>query len=226
MMRPEEILRDVLRKWWIIVIAAIAAATVAYVATVSQPEEYTVSVRMMAVAEPPDYWLDLYAKNRLASYKDLINSWRFVSEALESANLDIDPGLAQSKLQLAHNAEANTVQIVVIDTDPARAADIANALAVAFVERNEEQNEAIVAQVRDIEERYAGRVEMLVLETATPPTTPSGPRVRVNTVAGGLLGALAGAVLVFLLLYRDDTLKSPPDLERYLGEPLLATVPD
>lgn len=226
MMRPEEILSRMLRWWWIVVIAALAAGLVAYIGTSAQPKEYTVSVRVMAVAEPPDYWMDLYAKNRLASYRDLIDNWSFINQALQEAgHEDIDPGLAQSKLQLGHNPDANTVQIVVVDTDPERAADIANALADAFIARNEKQNEQLIDQIADVEERVAGRVNMLALEEANPPTTPSGPRVRVNALAGTILGALAGITLAFYLVYRDDRIVDAEDLERYAGGPLLATIP-
>lgn len=226
MMRPEEILLEVVRRWWVIVIVAVVAAGVAYVGTARQDKTYTVSVRLMAIAEPPDYWMDLYAKNRLASYKDLINNWEFVNGALQAAELDIDPGLAQSKLQLGHNPDSNIVQIVVVDTEPQRAADIANALAAGFAARNEELNEQLIEQVIDLEERVPGRVNLLQLETANPPSEASGPRVRVNTLAAGILGAVVGLAIVLFLLYRDDTLKSPADLERYLGAPLLATVPE
>lgn len=225
MMRPEEILKRMLRWWWVIAIAAVAGGLVAYIGTASQPKEYTVSVRVMAVAEPPDYWLDLYAKNRLASYKDLINNWSFINQALQDAGHEIDPGLAQSKLQLGHNPDANTIQIVVVDTEPERAANIANALADAFVARNEQQNQQLVDQIEDIEERYAGRVNMLALEEANPPTVPSGPRVRVNALAGTILGGLAGVTLAFYLVYRDDRILDAGDLERYACGPLLATVP-
>lgn len=226
MMRPEELVVEVLRRWWIIVIAALVAAGVAYVGTAGQPKTYSVSVRMMAIAQPPDYYLDLYAKNRLASYRDLINNWQFISEALQEAGSDIDPGLAQSKLTLGHNPDSNIVQVVVNDTDPVRAAEIANALAEGFVQRNEEVNQQFIEQVAGEGNPYPGRVNLVMLETANPPDVPSGPRVMVNTVAAGILGAAAGLVIVFVLLYRDDTLKSPADVARYIDEPLLASVPE
>lgn len=225
-MRPEELIAGVLRRWWIIVIAAVVAAGVAYVGTASQPKTYSVSVRLMAIAQPPDYYLDLYAKNRLASYKDLINNWQFIQQALEEAGSDIAPGLAQSKLTLGHNPDSNIVQVVVNDTDPERAAEIANALAEGFVRRNEEMNEQLVERLTGEGNPYPGRVNMVMLGTANPPEVPSGPRVMVNTVAAGVLGATAGLVIVFGLLYRDDTLKSSADVERYLDEPLLATIPE
>jgi uncharacterized protein involved in exopolysaccharide biosynthesis len=226
MMRPEELLRAVLRRWWVILLAALVAAGVAYLGTSSQPKTYTVSVRLMAIASPPDYWMDLYAKNRLASYKDLINNWEFVRGALDTAGLAIDPGLAQSKLALGHNPETNTVQIVVTDTDPVRAAQIVNALAAQFVVQNERDNAQLTELVGSVEERYPGRVNLVQLEQANPPAVASAPRVRVNTLAGLVLGAAAGLVLVLALVYRDDTIRSAEEWRRYFGDPVLAEIPE
>jgi capsular polysaccharide biosynthesis protein len=225
MMRPEEIALALLRRWWIITLAALAAAGVAWAGTAAQENTYVVSTRIMAIAEPPDYWMDLYAKNRLASYRDLINNWDFVSEALQEAGSDIDPGVAQSKLALGHNPDSNIVQIVVTDTDPERAAIIANALADGFVRRNEAQNERLIPQQTTPQNQYPGRITMEKLETPSAPSDPSGPRVRVNTLAGGVLGALAGVLLAFGTLYFDDTLKNRRDLERYLGWPVIGSIP-
>jgi capsular polysaccharide biosynthesis protein len=225
-MRPEQLLGEVLRRWWILLLATLVAATVAYIGTANQDKTYTVSVRVMAIASPPDYWLDLYAKNRLASYKDLINNWNFVSRALTDAGLDIDPGLAQSKLSLGHNPDTNVIQIIATDTEPSRAADIVNALAAGFVRQNDLDNERFIAEVEEIEDVYPGRVNMVQLETANPPTTASGPRVRVNTLAGAVLGFAAGLLIVFGLIYLDDTLRSREEVVRYLQRPLLAVTPE
>lgn len=225
MMRPEEIALALLRRWWIVALAALVAGGVAYVGTASQDETYVVSTRIMAIAEPPDYYLDLYAKNRLASYKALINNWDFVSEALQEAGADIDPGLAQSKLTLGHNPDSNIVQIVVTDTDPERAATIANALADGFVRHNEAENERLVAERTLPLNPFPNRVVMEKLETPSAPTTPSGPRVKVNTLAGAVLGAVAGLMIAFGTIYFDDTLKTRRDLERYLEWPILGTIP-
>ena len=63
-MRPEEYLAILARRWWILVVAALVAGLVAFLYSNAQPRTYQVSVRLMAVAQPPDYWLDLYAKNK------------------------------------------------------------------------------------------------------------------------------------------------------------------
>jgi capsular polysaccharide biosynthesis protein len=223
--RPEEIAATVARRWWIIAIGVVVAALIGYLGTSTQPKTYTVSARIMAIADPPDYWLDLYAKNRLASYKDLISNWTFVSEALAATGSSIDPGLAQSTLALGHNPDANIVQIVSTDTDPQRAADIVNALADGFVARNDADNQRILERPRPVTAPLPGVVTMLKLDTPTAPSVASGPRVKVNTLAAAILGGVAGLIVVFATIYFDDTLKQPADLERYIGLPLLVLVP-
>ena len=225
MMRPEEIALALLRRWWIVALAALVAAGVAYAGTASQEKTYVVSTRVMAIAQPAEYWMDMYAKNRLASYRDLINNWDFVNQALQAAGSDIDPGLAQSKLSLGHNPDNNIVQIVVTDTDPERAAIIANALADEFVRHNEAETERIVAQQTSFQNPFPGRVTLEKLDTPSAPNMPSGPRVKVNTLAGGVLGAVAGALIAFGLVYFDDTIKTRRDLERYLEWPVIGTIP-
>jgi len=224
MMRPEEIAVAILRRSWIIVLAAVVAALVAFVGTGGETKTYTVNARLMAIADPPDYWVDLYAKNRLASYRDIISSWAFISAAMENADSDISPDVAASGLSVSHNPDANVVQITVNDTDPQRAADIANALADEFVRRSVEMNDALLARPRVENQTRPETVTIVKLDTPSAPSTPNASRRGVSTAAGGLAGALAGACIVFLLVYRDDTLKNRTDLERHLGLPLLATV--
>ncbi len=224
MMRPEEIALEIARRAWIIIIAAAVAALVAYAGTSREPKTYTVSSRLMAVAQPPDYWIDLYAKNRLASYRDLISTWTFIDQSLSDAGTDIPVEVAAPKVAVSHNPDANTVQIIVTDTDPQRAATIVNALADHFVKQNDAQNQEILSRPRPADQAPPAVVTVMKLDTPSAPTTPSGPRVKVNTLAGAVAGTLAGACIVFILIYRDDTLKSRADLERHLGLPVLASV--
>ncbi|MEZ4520152.1 MAG: Wzz/FepE/Etk N-terminal domain-containing protein [Thermomicrobiales bacterium] len=225
MMRLEELLPEILRRWWIVVLAALVAGSVGYILTSDETEQYTASSRIAANAEPADYWLDLYAKNRLAAYEPLINNYTFVQESLVEAGLTYDPSHAQQVLQVAHDAGRNTLTITVIDTNPVRAAEIANAVQAAFLRLNEDQNASLIARVERDPDVFASRIVLTALETANPPTEPNGSGNRTTTVAAALLGAIAGGVVIFLLLYRDDTLRSIRDLDRYVERPVLAIVP-
>lgn len=226
MMRLEELLPDLLRRWWIILLAAGVAGAVGYLAISSEPDEYSVSVRLVAVAEPADYWLDLYAKSRLASFEPLITNYAFVQQALADGGLDVDPAHAQRVMGVAHTANQNTLTITVVDAEPERAANIANALQFAFIRLNEEQNAALVERVERDEETFAPRVVLSSLETAGPPSDPVGRSTTTTSAAAALLGALAGGVVAVLLIYRDDALRKVEDIERHIGRPVLAVVPE
>jgi capsular polysaccharide biosynthesis protein len=225
--RPEEYLLIIARRWWLVVITVVVAAAVAFIYSSMQDETYETSARLMAIAEPPDYYTDLYAKNRLASYRDLIDNYDFVSDALQSANLDIDAGHAVGALSLGHNPDSNLVRVIATDTDPERAALIVNAVASQFVERTEVENEMI-------QEMYApedgtvyrgGIVRIVQLDTPSPPETPTGPRVRLNTAAAAVLGLVFGVLLTFGVAYVEDALRKPEDIERYLDLPTIGTIP-
>lgn len=225
-MRPEEYILIVLRRWWLVLLACLVAAGVGYAYTASKPKTYQVSARMMAIAQPPDYWLDLYAKNRLASYDDLINNWDFVSGALKQAKLSIDPGQAMGGLTVGHNPDANEVEIIKTDTDPQRAAAVVNALTDAFVAQSNQQNQQIASNYPPhTDGTKTGTVQIVKLETVSPPTTPIGPRIKLNTAAAAVLGFVFGVLLTFAVEYLDDTLRTEADVDRYLALPTIAAIP-
>jgi succinoglycan biosynthesis transport protein ExoP len=65
-----------------------------------------------------------------------------------------------------------------------------------------------------------------VLDNAVPPLEPSSPKKLLTLVSSGLFGLLLAVSSACFLERLDDTFKDPDDLERYLGLPSLALVPD
>jgi capsular polysaccharide biosynthesis protein len=228
-MRPEEYARIVLRRWWLIPAIAIVAAAVAFVVTNRQPRIYNSSTDLLAVAQPPDYWMDLYAKNRLASYKKIVTDNAIAQRAVEIGQLDrygLDAGAVMGKLAVAHDPDTNTVQIAASDTDPARAAAIVNAVAKAFIEDNDAQNARDAQQFAKSSGDPMSRVNIEQLYPATPAAQPSAPRPKLNAAAAAILGVALALVLIFALEYFDDTLRTAEDVRRYLDLPVLVGVPN
>ncbi|MBK9926032.1 MAG: polysaccharide biosynthesis tyrosine autokinase [Anaerolineales bacterium] len=62
------------------------------------------------------------------------------------------------------------------------------------------------------------------IEPATTPTLPIRPRPLMNTALAAVVGLMLAAMVVFLVEYMDDTLKTPDDVERFLGIPVLGFV--
>jgi capsular exopolysaccharide synthesis family protein len=64
-----------------------------------------------------------------------------------------------------------------------------------------------------------------VLDEAIPPLAPIKPRKRLNLMIGAVFGICLGLGAVFFLDYLDNTIRSPEDVEKYLGVSVLGVVP-
>jgi polysaccharide biosynthesis transport protein len=65
-----------------------------------------------------------------------------------------------------------------------------------------------------------------VIDKAEVPRRPSNPKVKQTILLGMFLGLVGGVGVACLREYLDHTLKSAEEVERYLGLPNLAVIPD
>lgn len=66
---------------------------------------------------------------------------------------------------------------------------------------------------------------LTILDRAIQPTAPIKPRKMLSLAFGSLLGMVLGLATVLFMDYLDNTVRSPEDIEQYLGLHLLAVVP-
>jgi polysaccharide biosynthesis transport protein len=71
-----------------------------------------------------------------------------------------------------------------------------------------------------------GESNVRIVDRALRPGGPFRPSLRRSATMGLGMGLFAGVGLVFLLHYMDRTIKSSEEVERLLGIPVLAVVPD
>ncbi len=94
-------------------------------------------------------------------------------------------------------------------------------------ESNQQLYEAVLKRVK--ETGVAGGLDannVRVVEEARPPGVPIRPRKVLNLVLSLLIGVVAGVGVAVAIEYFDTTLKSPDDVQRVLGLPVLGIVPD
>ena len=65
-----------------------------------------------------------------------------------------------------------------------------------------------------------------VLSLAAVPLKPAFPNLPLNLALGLVLSLVTSFSVAFFLEYWDDSLKNPEDVERYLGRPAFASVPE
>jgi len=106
------------------------------------------------------------------------------------------------------------VMTVTSNTEDAKlSAIIANAVADSF--------EDYLADVLETDE-----VKAKVINSAKTPTSASNAQVAKNIALGAALGLILSCGVIFLVFILNDKIRSPEDIERYLGLSVLGSIPE
>jgi len=91
---------------------------------------------------------------------------------------------------------------------------------------NQQLYEAVLKRLK--ETGVTGGLEtnnVSVIEEASVPRAPIRPRKTINLVVSVLVGLFVGVGVALTIEYFDTTVKTPDDVERYLGLPVIGIVP-
>ena len=72
--------------------------------------------------------------------------------------------------------------------------------------------------------RLENTPSIVQVEAASYPDGPIRPKPLNNTMLAGAVGLMLAAGIVFLIEYLDDTLKTPDDIQRHLGLPVIGYI--
>lgn len=155
---------------------------------------------------------DLQLGTQLASdYSVLLTSRPVLQETVENLDLKEGYGALRSHISVVNPADTRILEITVTDPDPEMAKTIVNELA-------------------DVSSAYIGRqmevVPPKVIEEGVVPSAPTSPNVMKNTMLGALAGLVIAAGIIVVRTIINDTIRSEDDVEKYLGIPVLASIPD
>ena len=164
-------------------------------------------------------YTDLQTGSQLTKdYAELIMSRTVTTQVI--ADLDLQnkyPDMAEivpedlaEMINVTTQQDTRILKITVTDTNPTRAQDIANAVRIAASNQ--------IYQVMDIE-------AVNVVDYANLPEGPVSPNLLKNSVIGALIGFVLAVAIIVVRYLLDDTIKTPDDVERYLGLSVLASIP-
>lgn len=204
------------KKILLIVVVFVVCAALGFLGTkLLLKEEYIASTRVYVLnrsSETTVVYTDYQISSKMLSdYKVLITGRNVTEEVISQLGLDCDDEDLAKKITVTSPEGTQFVQINVTDTDPRRAADIANAVReVASVQ---------IKELMDIE------AVNLVYE-AKVPEDPSGPNTMRNTVLAAGIGLILTMAVLVLMFVLDDTIRSEEDVEHYLGLSVMGVIPD
>ena len=188
----------------IIILSAVFMALVAFVGTkMFVTPKYTSVTKLYVMAKNDD-------SSASATYMELVKSRPVLEKAISKLKLDMEPEELAEMITTETPTDTRIMSISVTDDDPKEAKQIADTL-----------RKAVSVQITEI--MNADSVN--TVEEGNLPTSPSSPNVKKNMMLGALLGLVISMGFVVLIFILDDTVKTPDDVEKYLGLNVLTSIP-
>ncbi|RDY27454.1 capsular biosynthesis protein [Romboutsia weinsteinii] len=150
------------------------------------------------------------AQKLALTYGEIIKSRSVLDEVAKSLKLDMTYEELSEVISVSSVKDTQIIKVSVQDTNAKKASDIANAVPKAFT-----------SEVKRI--MKANGVE--VIDKAVTPEGAIKPNKVMNVAIAAVLGIMIGMFVVFVLEYMDTKMKTPKDIEKHLGIPLLGVVP-
>ena len=200
----------------LIILAGILMAFVAFAGTkLLITPMYTSTTSMYVLTRTGDSsgvtYNDLQTGTQLTQdYMELVKSRPVLEQVIAVLNLDMTTAELSESIATENAANTRILTVSVENEDPKMAKEIADAL-----------RESVSIKITEIMEADA----VNTIEEDNLPTAPSSPNVMRNIAIGALLGILIAAGIIILIFILDDTIKTPDDVEHYLGLNVLTSIP-
>lgn len=204
------------KRIWIILVALVLFALGGYVnSAFLKAPQYTTHTQMYVLNRASndkvvysDFQTSTYVMN---DYKGLILGQNVTKAVIEKLGLEnITPTGLANKITVSSPESTRIMQISVTDTDPQRAAAIANAV-----------REEAALQIKEIMEVDAVKL----VYSADVPQVPSSPNVSKDTLLAAVIGLALSVIVLSVIHLMDDTIRTEEDVEKRLGLSVLGMIP-
>ena len=221
-MEIREYLGIIKRRFWIVLLITIVAVTVTAICNKFLLKDiYEANTKLFVSKQTSNNEAMVYndlliGQSLVKDYRELAKSRtvseRVVKELRDEGKLkeNINPKELSEKISVNLCGETRVIEIKVEDESPTKARDLANKAADVFKSRAKE-----LMKIETVE----------IVDTAILPDSPVKPKRARNIAISGFIGLMLGLGLIFLLEYMDNTIKTPEDVEKYLGLPVIGAIP-
>lgn len=218
-MELQEYLSILKKRWSLIVIITLVATLVSGIASyfVIKPtykSDISVIIGKQESANtqnPTMSYNDVMMYQKLVkTYSELAKSRTVAEHTIKALDIDIKTDTLRGMISVAPKGDTEFLTITVESRDPKQAMDLANQLALSLKE--------VSLYVKKMD-------NVQILDPAQLPLSPDSPRPMLNMAIAFFLGLMVSVGVIFLLEYLDNTIKTPNDIEKLIGIPVIGTIP-
>lgn len=209
-----EILSLLVHHVWIFVLAALVGALLVGVGVkLFVPAQYTARSTIYVFSTTGDTSTQtLSTADKMTTDFQIIAKSRPTTElVIQELGWDMTPSqlLKENTISVTSPEDSHMLRISVTNRDPAKAAQVSNALASVMQDQ--------IAEIMKTDRPQF--VERAVMGSK------SSPYVKRDAVIGGLAFALVAVIVVLVRYFMNDTITTEEDVNRYLGITILSSVP-
>lgn len=221
------------KQWKLIAALTLAVFTVSVVVTLAAQPQYEASTRVYVTTTADGSVGELlegsgYVENVLGTYTEVVKSSPVLAPVIQTLGLQMSPGDLSSSIWADVPAGTQFIDITATSTDPARAAQIADAAAEQFIGVVEDMATVTPDPVPGSVSPAAPEtspVALEVFEEAAVPADPVSPNTPWNLALGLALGLMLGIVVALLREALDSRIRDEDDVAKVTLTPVLGAIP-
>lgn len=209
-------LHDALMAIWdriifVVLFTLAAAGAAAYVSFNVLPPVYSATTTLYVLSrytEGTISYMDVNTSTLLVNdYQALASSSRVRTGAAQMVGLNNLDGF---EITISTESSTRMIYVDVVGVDPVITANVANAIA--------DNLSACILEVMQVE-------NISLIDSAVPPTMPSGPNALRNTVLAGMCALVLSVGIVLFAEAVNTRIRTYEDAEKLLNLPVLAQIP-
>ena len=206
------------RRWWAIMLVVAATAVGAYIFSKLQTPVWRSEASFLVVPNRADQGLAILLQNSMDSYRVTALAPIQLEQISQQLKLDRDADWMLEHVRI--QAQPDT-RLMIVQADYPEEVDSGTAQRLADAVGNN-MVALVSAQNQSIE--GTDRINLRVNQPARP-AIRWRPQTKINVLAGCILGLVLGLLLALALELFDDSLKSASEVERFVGLPILGSIP-
>lgn len=205
---------SVLQEKWLILLVSIAVALSAFIYSKAKStpvySAYTTIYVLRNTNSSVQYADIQTAAQLIKDYEELIKSFEVAEQVVDRLNLKMSPSALKNKISVSSKEDTRIITIAAVDTDPYRAAEIANAVRE-------------VASVSIVEIMRLDAVNLV--SEARIPTDKTDSGATRNTMLAFVFAIAMSIGVITVLEVVNDTIKTPEDIVSRLDIITLGAIP-
>jgi capsular polysaccharide biosynthesis protein len=201
------------RWWWTLLVATWVAGVLAFVVAIQIPPTYESRARLLVGPINTDLNTLRAGGQLVQTYAELVTSRPLLESTLDELGLSIDAADLQENVSASPDDVRRLLTIRVQAGSPDDAATIANTLAQELIQ---------LASGGAGPARPEGELSIIEFAEASP--SPVAPQVSLLVILAAVAGLLGATVLVLLVEFFSDRVRTAEELQALAGAPLLGSV--